>query len=118
MPLAARPDPIEEIMTKLFFYPSETSRALGHAWWQRVQERHVDGEERTTFVDVAGGQVMGAAITKFVTDPSVSEKLKQLDIPVLVTKGNDDVMIPTANSWFLQQNLNDVGLHISRDSGH
>jgi pimeloyl-ACP methyl ester carboxylesterase len=118
VPLAARPDPTEEIMTKLIFYPSETSRALGHAWWQHIQERHVDGEERTTFVDEAGSQVMGAAITKFVNDPSVFEKLRQLDMPILVTNGKNDVMTPTPNSWLLQQNLRDVELHLFPDSGH
>jgi pimeloyl-ACP methyl ester carboxylesterase len=118
MQLAGGPDPDEEVMMKLFFYPSETSRALGHAWWQRTQERHVDGEERTTFVDKAGGQVMQAAITKFVSNPSFFEELKGLEIPVLVTNGKDDVMTPTPNSWLVQQRLKDVELHIFPDAGH
>jgi pimeloyl-ACP methyl ester carboxylesterase len=118
MQLAGGPDSNEEVMMKLFFYPSETSKALGHAWWQRAQERHVDGEERTTFIDEAGGQVMQAAMTKFVSDPSFFEKLKDVDIAVLVTNGKNDVMTPTSNSWLLQQQLEDVELHIFPDSGH
>ena len=59
----------EEAMMKLFFYPSDTSRALGHAFWQRITERNVDGEERTTFVDVSGGQTQNGAIGAFVSDP-------------------------------------------------
>jgi pimeloyl-ACP methyl ester carboxylesterase len=118
MQLAGGPDPNEEVMMKLFFYPSETSRALGHAWWQRTQERHVAGEDRMTFVDEAGGQAMQAAISKFVSDPSFFEKLRGLDILVLVTNGKDDVMTPTPNSWLLQQRLEDVELHIFPDSGH
>lgn len=33
--------PTENDMMKLFFYPSETSFALGHAWWKRIHERNV-----------------------------------------------------------------------------
>ena len=93
--------PTEEVMMDLFFYPSNTSRALGHAWWQRIKERHVSGEERTTFVDVAGGRVQNEAISKFVSDPNFFGKLEQVEKPILVTNGKRDVLTPTANSWLL-----------------
>ncbi|CAE7192592.1 hypothetical protein CFE70_007029 [Pyrenophora teres f. teres 0-1] len=111
-------NPTEELMMKLFFYPSDTSRALGHAWRERITERHVDGEKRTTFVNVAGGQAQTAAIGKFVSDPGFFGKLQQLDIPILITNGNRDIMTPTANSWLMQQRLKNAELHIYPDSGH
>jgi pimeloyl-ACP methyl ester carboxylesterase len=118
MELAGGPHPNEEDMLGLFFYPTETSRALGHAWWQRTQERNVQGEERTTFVNQAGGQLMSAAITRFVSDLEFFEKLKQVDVPILVTNGKNDIMTPTPNSFLMQQKLKNVELHIYPDSGH
>lgn len=111
-------NPTEEDMMKLFFYPSNTSQALGHAWWQRIQERNVTGEERTTFVDVAGGQVQAEAMVKFVSDPDFFGKLEQVEKPILITNGKADIMTPTANSFLLQQRLNNAQLHIYPDSGH
>ncbi|KAF1942361.1 alpha/beta-hydrolase [Clathrospora elynae] len=116
--VAAGNGPTEDEIIKLFFYPSETSKALGHAWWKRIQERHVDGEERTGFVDQAGSQEMLAAIVRFASDVGFFDRLKLVETPVLVTNGKDDVLTPTANSFILQQRLRDVELHIFPDSGH
>jgi pimeloyl-ACP methyl ester carboxylesterase len=118
MQIAGGPNPTEEDMMKLFFYPTPTSLALGHAWWQRIQERHVPGETRTTFVNQAGGQAMQAAIGKFISDASFFEELEKLELKVLVTNGKEDVMTPTPNSWLLQQRLRSVELHVYPDSGH
>lgn len=118
MELAGRADPNEEGMLDLFFYPTRTSRALGHAWWQRIQERNVEGEERTTFVNQAGGQVMSGAIMQFVSDPKLFEGLKQMEVPILITNGKNDIMTPTANSFLMQQNLKNAQLHLYPDSGH
>lgn len=110
--------PTEETMQKLFFFPSETSRALGHAWWERTRERNVENETRKEFVNQEGGQAQQAAIGRFVSDTGFFEKLKGVDIPVLVTNGKNDVMTPTPNSYILQQNLRNAELHIYPDSGH
>ncbi|KAI2485829.1 Hydrolase [Pyrenophora tritici-repentis] len=115
---ASGENPTEEVMMKLFFHPSDTSRALGHAWWQHTTERHVDGEARTTFVNAAGGQTQNAAIGKFVSGPGFFAKLQQVDVPTLITNGNADVMMPTANSWLMQQRLKIAELHVYPDSGH
>jgi pimeloyl-ACP methyl ester carboxylesterase len=32
----------KEDMMKLFFYPSETSHTLSHAWWKRIRERNIE----------------------------------------------------------------------------
>ncbi|KAH7063832.1 Alpha/Beta hydrolase protein [Paraphoma chrysanthemicola] len=110
--------PSEDDMLKLFFYSSDSSRALGRAWWARLEERHVSGESRTLLVDQAGGGVQQAAIGQFVSDATFFDKLKEIKVPVLVTNGKDDIMTPTTNSFILQQQLQDVELHIFPDSGH
>ncbi|EUC32190.1 hypothetical protein COCCADRAFT_99349 [Bipolaris zeicola 26-R-13] len=115
---ASQPNPTLDTMLDLFFYPSETSRALGEAWWHRLPERHVDGEQRTTFVDEAGTQVQNAAIAAFVSDAAFFQRMEQLDKEVLVTNGKTDVMTPTPNSWLMQQRMKKAELCIFKDSGH
>ncbi|KAF2008804.1 alpha/beta-hydrolase [Aaosphaeria arxii CBS 175.79] len=116
--LASGPSPDEEVMLKLFFYPSETSRALGSAWWRRIQERDLSDEKRTMFVSQEGAQVQQEAITNFVSDATFWDKVKGLDVRVLITNGKDDVMTPTPNSWLMQQNFRNAQLYLYPDSGH
>lgn len=110
--------PNEQDMMKLFFFPSETSKALGHAWWERTKERKVQGGEGKRFVNKAGGQAQQAAIGRFVSDAGFFERLQQVHIPVLVTNGTADIMTPTSNSNILQRKLRNAQLHIYPDSGH
>ncbi|KAJ6094552.1 hypothetical protein N7467_002065 [Penicillium canescens] len=118
MEIAGGITPSEEDMMKLFFYQSSTSRELGHAWFERTKERQVESEEWRGFLGQAGTAVQQAAIGKFATDTGLFDKLKEIDIPVLVTNGNADIMTPTSNSFILQQQLRNAQLHIYPDSGH
>ena len=45
-------------------------------------------------------------------------KLKQIALPVLVVNGKTDLMVPTVNSFILQQHLPNAELIIYPDSGH
>lgn len=116
--IASGVSPSNDDMLKLFFSPSEESKSLGQGWLDRIQERKVGGEQRTTFVDQAGGLVQTKAIGAFVSDPAFFEKLKQVEVPVLVTNGKEDIMTPTPNSFILQQQLQNAELHLYPDSGH
>ncbi|KAH7073459.1 Alpha/Beta hydrolase protein [Paraphoma chrysanthemicola] len=116
--LATGFSPTEEDMLQLFFFPSETSRATGHAWWERIQERKVRGENRTGFVDQPGALAQRATMNNFLSNPAFFERLKQVDIPILVTNGKNDIMTPTNNSYLLQQQLRNAQLHIYPDSAH
>jgi pimeloyl-ACP methyl ester carboxylesterase len=44
--------------------------------------------------------------------------LKSIAQPVLIINGHDDIMVPTVNSFILQQNLPNGWLILYRDSGH
>jgi pimeloyl-ACP methyl ester carboxylesterase len=59
---------------------------------------------------------MSATITRFVSDLEFFEKLKQVDVPILVTNGKNDIMTPTPNSFLMQQKPKNVELHIYPDS--
>lgn len=116
--IASGVSPSDDDMLKLFFSPSEESKGLGRGWLERIMGRSVDGERRTRFVDQAGGLVQTKAIGAFVSDPEFFEKLKQVEIPILVTNGKDDIMTPTPNSFILQQQLRNAEMHLNPDSGH
>ncbi|KAH8629677.1 alpha/beta-hydrolase [Alternaria alternata] len=116
--ISAQESPTEDDMIKLFFFPSESSSALGRAWWRRSQERDIEGEARTGLLHQRGGQVQQAAIGAFVSDAGFFERFQQIDVPVLITNGTRDIMTPTPNSYLLQQRLPNAQLHIYPDSGH
>jgi pimeloyl-ACP methyl ester carboxylesterase len=46
------------------------------------------------------------------------ERIHELEMPVLVANGDNDLLIPTVNSFEVAQLLKDAHLHIYPDSGH
>lgn len=110
--------PTEDDMMNLFFYPSETSLALGHSWWKRIHERNVEGEPRKEYLTGTGAQSQLSAIFNFTIDTRNFDRLKDIKAPALVTNGHTDIMSPTANSFVLQQKIPNAQLHIYADAGH
>ncbi|KAK1462431.1 hydrolase [Colletotrichum cuscutae] len=110
--------PTKEDMFHLFYPPSETSVALGEAWWKRIHERKVDGEERREYLIGPEARAQLNAIFSFTVDTDNFERMKTIKAPTLVTNGHTDIMSPTSNSFTLQQNLSDAQLIIYPDAGH
>ncbi|KXH67812.1 hypothetical protein CSAL01_01050 [Colletotrichum salicis] len=107
----------KEDMFRLFYYPSETSLALGEAWWKRVRERN-DGEERREYLIGPGARAQLNAIFSFKVDTDNFERVKSIKAPTLVTSGHTSIMSPTSNSFTLQKNLSNAQLIIYPDAGH
>ncbi|KAH6716403.1 hydrolase [Leptodontidium sp. MPI-SDFR-AT-0119] len=110
--------PTKEDMLYLFFYPSESSRALGEKWWERIHERKVEGEDRKAYLVGQGAQSQLAAIFSFTMDTANFERLNDIKAPTLVTNGHSDIMSPTPNSFVLQQKIPNAQLIIYPDAGH
>ncbi|KAM6530434.1 hypothetical protein FALCPG4_008562 [Fusarium falciforme] len=110
--------PTLDYMLGAFFFPSNTSKTEGQKWWKRIFERQVKGEERKEFLVGPGVQAQVKAITAFASNPTMYERLADITMPVLVSNGKTDVLMVTANSFVLQQNLADAQLHLYPDSGH
>lgn len=115
---------------RLFFYPSATSQEAGRAWWKRVHERNqsTSGEERSELVSTnyadggAGLKAMIGAGQAF-NDPSKRadasyDRLEELKMRVFIGQGHEDFMIPTVNSYVMQQKVPNGRLKIYPDSGH
>lgn len=93
--------PTVEQLYSLFYYDSDSSRALADAWWARIHERQLPDEPRKEYLRGPGAQAQLTAIFTFVTTETYFDKLKEIQAPTLVTNGHTDVMVPTVNSLVL-----------------
>jgi pimeloyl-ACP methyl ester carboxylesterase len=108
---------IQERSLDLFFSKSPTSYAAGQAWLKRIAARKVDREPESK-PQVAAAQL--AALAKWGAIPATDRygDLKKIEQRTLVVNGKNDIMVPTINSYILQQHLPDARLILYPDSGH
>jgi pimeloyl-ACP methyl ester carboxylesterase len=125
--MAAFSPQVQEIMSRpnstpaerglaLFFSPSATSQAAGKAWIARILARQVD-REPDAWPQVAAAQLAALKAWGQVTGERYAS-LKNIPHRTLVVNGHDDIMVPTVNSFILQQKLPDARLILFPDSGH
>ncbi|MCW2865070.1 MAG: alpha/beta hydrolase fold protein [Actinoallomurus sp.] len=108
-------DKQEEMWLPILFAPSATSQAAGRAFLDRIMAR----PDRDADVSAQSVQAQGAAIAAYGTqNDDIYAYLKDIKQPVLVVNGNDDIIIPTINSYVLQQHLPDAQLILHPDSNH
>ena len=105
-----------EAFLYLFFRPSPTSQAAGEAFWQRRHLRKHDADRLSTAQTMAAQRAAIIAWSK-ITGERYAE-LSGIGQPTLVVNGNDDIMIPTINSYNLSQKISGAQLIIYPDSGH
>lgn len=112
----------ERMFLATFFSPTPAKQALAKQWWARVNERgpSTSGEPRSDYLGPEGTQNQIAAFIKFATGESDTtwDRLGELDIPVLIANGSDDVLVPTPNSWLMSRKIKDATLLIFSDSSH
>ncbi len=100
----------------LFFGHSETGRAAGRAFWERRMARTEDRDPPT-----AQAGIMAQALAGRDWAEPHGERfadLAAITVPTLVVNGTRDVMLPTVNSFHLQQHIPDAQLIIYPDAGH
>jgi pimeloyl-ACP methyl ester carboxylesterase len=103
-------------LLKLFFESTETSQSAGRKFVQRLGRRTED-KDTAAGAEAAGAQLKAmAAWAKAGGEPHAD--LTKITQPVLVTNGNNDIMIPTVNSITLSEHLPNAQLIIYPDSGH
>lgn len=107
---------VERSALETFFSPTETSQAAGKAWLARIAERKSDREPPAS-AQVATAQLAALAKWGKVSGDRYAS-LKKLPHRTLVWNGRNDAMVPTVNSFILQQRLADARLMLFPDSGH
>jgi pimeloyl-ACP methyl ester carboxylesterase len=109
-------DPQDLMWLPIMFSPSETSQAAGRQFLERIrartEDRDVPVSEATVAAHSAAAREWGSAA------PDAFEYLQGISHPALVVNGSDDIVIPTINSYILQQNLPDAELILFPDSNH
>jgi pimeloyl-ACP methyl ester carboxylesterase len=107
-------DPQELMWLPIFFGESEEAQASGAAFLARVSER----TDRDAPVAPEAAAAHLAAAGEWGAPGSDISYLKKITQPALVVNGSNDVVIPTINSYVLQQELPNARLLLFPDSNH
>src|SRR5271168_2935212 len=108
-------DPPEHLWLAVHFSPSASSRAAGLAFLKRKLLR----KDRDPEVSEEAAAAQREAIGKYYAPAeSVLDYLKDISQPTLVVQGSNDVIVPTVNSYILQQNLPNAQLTLYPDANH
>jgi pimeloyl-ACP methyl ester carboxylesterase len=109
--------PPDHLWLAVHFSPSKASQSAGLAFLKRKLAR----QDRDPLVSGQTVNAQLAAIGKYVSyskHDGYLDYLKNIRQPALVVQGSDDVIIPTYNSYVLQQNLPDAQLILFPDANH
>ncbi|KAM0249169.1 hypothetical protein ACHAQJ_009176 [Trichoderma viride] len=104
-----------------FYSLTPTKQALGSKWWKRMSTARTN---RSDYVGPEGTKAQVGAVLRWSNRDYASEgsydRLHEIKVPVLVANGDNDIIIPTVNSWVMFKRLTsaDAHLHIYPDVGH
>ena len=105
----------EDMWLPILFAPTEASQAAGRAFVERIVAR-ADRDAPVSDQSIAAQRAALAAYGA-AKDPGYAH-LKGLRLPVLVVNGTDDIVIPTINSYILQQFMPSAELILYPDANH
>ena len=106
----------DHLWLSVFFTSSHVSQAAGRAFLKRFRLR---AKDRDPEVNNKVAPAQREAIAKWAAPRERPyDYLKTIQQPTLVVNGSNDVIIYTANSFILQQNLPNAQLIIYPDSAH
>src|SRR6266404_4303019 len=109
-------DPPEHVWLAVLFSPSEAGQAAGMEFLKR---KHLRREERDPEVSDKVSPAQIAAMDKWGMQQEGSyDYLKTIMQRTLVVNGSNDVIMPTVNSYIMQQNIPYAQLIIYPDSNH
>jgi pimeloyl-ACP methyl ester carboxylesterase len=109
-------DPPEHLWLAVLFSPSEAAQVAGKEFLKR---KHLRQEGRDPEVNDKVSPAQVEAMDKWGVQKKGSyDYLKTIKQPTLVVNGSNDVIMPTVNSFIMQQNIPDAQLIIYPDSNH
>jgi pimeloyl-ACP methyl ester carboxylesterase len=113
---SAQYDPPEELWLAVHFSPSPSGQAAGREFLKRKHLRVTDRDPEPN--DRVGPAQVAAVIRYSEGRVGKYDYLKQIKQPTLVVNGDNDVIVPTVNSYHLQQNLSNAALILYPDANH
>jgi pimeloyl-ACP methyl ester carboxylesterase len=109
-------DPPEHLWLAVQFSPSAAGQAAGKEFLKR---KHLRQEGRDPEVNDKVARAQIEAMDKWgVQEVGSYGYLKTIKQPTLVVNGSNDVIMPTVNSFIMEQNLPNAELIIYRDANH
>jgi pimeloyl-ACP methyl ester carboxylesterase len=109
-------DPPEYVWLAVQFSPSEAGQAAGKEFLKRM---HLRQEGRDPEVNDKVSPAQMEAMDEWGVQRAGSyDYLKTITQPTLVVNGSNDVIMPTVNSFIMQQNIPNAQLIIYPDSNH
>jgi pimeloyl-ACP methyl ester carboxylesterase len=109
-------DPPEGVWLAVKFSPSAAGQAAGREFLKRT---HLRQEGRDPEVNDKVSPVQVGAMEKWGVQRKGSyDYLKTIMQPTLVVNGSNDVIMPTVNSFIMQQNMPNALLIVYPDSNH
>jgi pimeloyl-ACP methyl ester carboxylesterase len=108
-------DEPDHLWLRVHFTRSEKSQAAGREFLKRFRLR---AKNRDPEVNEKVAPAQLEAISKWGAPLKSFDYLKAIKQPALVVNGSNDVIIYTANSFILQQNLPNAQLILYPDSNH
>src|ERR1700692_1491333 len=109
-------DPPEHLWLAVLFSPSEAAQAAGKEFLKRKHLRQGGGDPGV-YDKVSPAKV--EAMDKWGVQKKGSyDYLKTIKQPTLVVNGSNDVIMPTVNSFIMQQNMPNALLIVYPDSNH
>ena len=109
-------EPQDLMWLPIFFSPSEASQIAGRHFLERIRARTDDRDAPVSETTVAAH--LAAAHEWGTPAPDSFDYLKGIPHPALVVNGSNDIVVPTINSYILQQNLPNAELVLFPDSNH
>src|ERR1700680_4902875 len=109
-------DPPEYVWLAVQFSPSEAGQAAGRAFLKRTHLRQ-EGRDPEVNDKVSPAQV--EAMDKWgLQRAACDDHLNHVKQPTLVVNGSHDVIMPTVNSFIMEQNIPNAQLIIYPDANH
>lgn len=115
--LAMEPDAVEAAFTVSMFTTTSNGLSQAKKYWTRIHERKHD--ELIMDQETTQAQLNDPWTDWETPNPRNSyERLGELKMPVLVCNGDQDILVPTKNSFELQEKIEGAFLQIYPDAGH
>jgi pimeloyl-ACP methyl ester carboxylesterase len=108
--------PTEGNFLFLFFEHTPTSQKAGRAFWERRNARA--DQDRPSSLAAMAAQASAIGAWGAVPGKDRYVALKTIEQQTLVVNGKHDRLVPTINSYILQQHLPNATLIVYPDSGH
>ena len=109
-------DPVALLMNS-FFTPSESSKAAGQEYLQRLKLRSSDCDAPVSMKS-AGAQLDAIREWGIVPEKDRYSMLSKIRRPMLILHGQKDIVVTPINTFLLEQHLPDAQILMYPDASH